>query len=160
MAATSDRLGIYIHERPSSIFHEQPIKSGEDLYEGTLAQLNSSGEIQNLTHSDGDDDSNVVPFAVLGYQSEDDPTADPHFDRGSTSPLATVYENVLLELKDNTGNLSNYTETETTVYAVDNETVDPSQADGSAGSRPKVGTVYRKKENAGTVIVHVDGLNE
>jgi len=158
MAATSDRLGVYIHERRSSYFHDFPIADGEVLPEGTLAQLNGSGDLETLTHAAGDDDSGVVPLAVLAYQEEDqDPIDDVHRDRGGTSPTGRAYEGIILELEDDGDDLSQYTVLESTAYAVDNETVAPDETDGSGGSHSAVGTVVRKKEADGTVLVHIDG---
>jgi hypothetical protein len=159
MAATEDRF-VYAHERPSSVVVEEPLASGEEIFENTLVQLNPSGELESLTHAAGDDDSAVVPLVALSYQNEDEETAGGvhKFDRGGADVQGSGYENVLLELKDNDADLSNYTELQTTVYAVDNESVSATQADGSGGSRAPVGKVYRKKPSAGTVIVHVDGF--
>jgi len=161
MAATEDRF-VYAHERPSSVVVEEPLKSSEEIFENTLVQLNSSGELQSLTHSDSDDDSAVVPLVALSYQNESEEVAGGinKFDRGGTDAQGRAYENVLIELEDDDGNLGNYTELQTTVYAVDDESVSATQSDGSGGNYAPVGTVYRKKSDAGTLIVHVDGFAE
>lgn len=159
MATSEDRLDAYYNERRASVIHEFPLADGEVLPIGTLAVKNGSGEFEALTHSAGDDDSGVVPLAVLDFYDEDLPYQElSHYDRGGTDGQARGYSGVILELENDDSDLTGYTPLETTAYAVDNETVSATEADGSSGSRAPVGTVYDVHESDGTVLVHVEGI--
>jgi len=162
MAAATEDRGVFVNELPSSITHSAGLASGETIYENTLVEVNGSGNLQSLDHSAGDDDSSgVVPLAALSFYDEDLPYQDhTDFDRGSTSPTAEAYSDVLLELDNDDNDLSGYTNLETTVYAVDDSTVTSTQSDGSAGNYAPVGTVYDQNETDDTVIVLVEGIRQ
>ena len=158
MATTEDRFAEQKERTVATLQYEFPLASGtSELPENTLAELDGSDELTQLDHSGGDDDSGVDLFAVLRAEDTYPYLDGLHYDRGGTEGTATVYGQVLLELEDNTGDVAANYDLFETVYAVDNETVDPDQADGSGGSLAPVGQVYDTFPDKGTVLVHVDG---
>lgn len=160
MAAATEDRGVFVNELKSSIFHEHPLASDEVIYENTLTQINSSGEVQSLTHSAGDDDSGVTPLVALDFYDEDKPYQDhTHYDRGSTDPRAKVFSDVIVEFDNDDADLTGYS-LFGEVYAVDDSTVSASQADGSAGSYAPVGVVYEIEDSTDTVKVLVEGIRQ
>jgi len=155
-AATEDRLDVFTRQLRHSIEHDLPVAnpSSDEFYESTLAGVNADGTAAPLTHSAGDDDSGQVVLAVLDRQDDEPFTGKFKRDRAGTDPLVNLQSGAILEFEIN-DLIGNYALGDP-VYAVDNQTVDAAQADGSAGSRAKAGVVYEVLES--TVKVYVPGL--
>lgn len=153
-AATEDRFDVFVKQLRHSVNHELPVVNSDDVfYESTLAQV-TSGELEPLDHTDGEDDSGVVALAVLSHQDDEPFTGKFQRDRAGSDPMAKAYSGALIEFEiaDSVGNYS----IGDTVYAVDNQTVNASQADGSSGSYAEAGKVYEVLDS--TVKVYVPGL--
>jgi len=155
-AATEDRFDVFVKELRHSVEHDLPVENPEsdEFYESTLVQINSNGNLIPLSHTGGEDDSGVTVLANLDRQDDEPFTGKFQRDRGGTDPLANAKSGAIIELEIN-DSISNYAIGDT-VYAVDNQTVDAAQADGSSGSRAEVGTVYEVLDS--TVKVYVPGI--
>lgn len=155
-AATEDRLDVFTKPLRHSLDHDLPVANptSDEFFESTLAAINSSGELEPLAHTAGDDDSGVVVLAILSRQDDEPFTGKFSRDRGGTDPLAKAVSGALLEfeISDSIGNYS----IGDPAYAEDNQTVDASQSDGSGGNRPLAGTVYEVR--GGTVVLYVPGI--
>lgn len=156
MAATSeDRLDAFVNQLRFSLDHELPVvdPANDVFYESTLAQI-TAGELEPLSHTAGDDDSGVVALAILSHQDDEPFTGKFSRDRGGSDPLAKAFSGAIIEFEINDA-IGNYAVGDP-AYAVDNQTVDAAQADGSAGNRAKAGVVYEVLDS--TVKVYVPGL--
>lgn len=155
-AATGDRLDVHVKELRNSVEHDLPVENPEsdEFYESTLTLVNGNGNLVPLTHSGGDDDSGAVVLANLDRQDDEPFTGKFQRDRGGDDPLANAKSGALIELEIN-DSIGNYSIGDT-AYAVDNQTVDSTQADGSSGSRAEAGTVYDVLDSS--VVVYVPGI--
>jgi len=160
MATTEDRLGAYEHERVGTSFeYTLDLAADAVIPENTLVQYDGS-VADAVTHAAGDDDSGLLILAALAHQEDDinDPLdVKSRRDRGGTDPQGQFLDGVVLALEATEADLSEYALGDT-AYAVDNETVSASQADGSAGSYAPAGTVVGFNAADNRVHVHVDGL--
>jgi hypothetical protein len=160
MATTEDRLGAYEHERVGTSFeYTLDLAADAVIPENTLVQYDGS-VADAATHAAGDDDSGLLILAALAHQEDDinDPLdVKTRRDRGGTDPQGQFLDGVVLALDATESDLSGYALGDT-AYAVDNETVSASQADGSAGSYAPAGTVVGFNSADNRVHVHVDGL--
>lgn len=154
-AATEDRLDVFTRQLRHSVVHDLPVENTEDeFYESTLAEVNADGTAAPLTHADGDDDSGQVVLAVLDRQDDEPFTGKFKRDRAGTDPLVNLQSGAIIEFEIN-DSIGNYAIGDD-AYAVDNQTVDSTQADGSSGSRALAGTVYEVLDS--TVKVYVPGI--
>ena len=163
MAASEDRLGAYTNNTTAlPLRHDLPIANPDTdtFYANTLIQYDASADTATpLSHTAGDDDSGLIVFGNFDHQSAETReafTGNVLRGRAGQNPLVTVWSGQILELNTNDA-ISNY-DIGTVAYAVDNETVDAAQADGSAGSRAAVGVVYNVRSDEGTVDVYVPGF--
>ena len=156
-AATEDRLDVFVRQLRHSVNHDLPASdTSDEFYESTLAAVNSSGELEPLTHSDGDDDSGSTVLAILERQDDEPFTGKFQYDRSGTDPLVKAYSGVILEFEID-DSISNYS-IEDPVYAVDNQTVSASEGDGAGGSYTEAGRVYEVLDQKETVKVYVTGI--
>jgi len=154
-AATEDRLGVFVRQLRHSVVHDLPVENVDDeFYESTLAEVNADGTAAPLTHSGGDDDSGQVVLAVLSRQDDEPFTGKFQRDRGGSDPLVKLQSGAIIEFEIN-DSIGNYAIGDD-AYAVDNQTVDAAQSDGSSGSRALAGTVYEVLDS--TVKVYVPGI--
>lgn len=154
-AATEDRMDVFTKQLRHSVEHDLPVAdTSDEFYESTLAKINANGEAEPLTHSDGDDNSGVVALAVLDRQDDEPFTGKFQRDRAGSAPLVNLQSGALIEFEiaDSVGNYA----IGDTAYAVDNQTVNAAQADGSSGSYAEAGTVYEVLDS--TVKVYVPGI--
>jgi len=154
-AATEDRFDVFVRQLRHSVEHDLPVENpDEDFYESTLAEVNADGTAAPLTHSDGDDDSGQVVLAVLDRQDDEPFTGKFKRDRGGDDPLVNLQSGAIIEFEiaDSIGNYAIGDD----AYAVDNQTVNAAQADGSSGSYALAGTVYEVLDS--TVKVYVPGI--
>lgn len=156
-AATEDRMDVFSKQLRNSVLHDVPVAdSTENFYESTLVQLNASDEATNVDHTGGEDDSGVQILAAMEYQDDEPFTGKFQRDRAGSDPLVKLHSGVLLEFEiaDSIGNYA----VGDTAYAVDNQTVNASQGDGSGGNYAEAGTVYEVLDQKGTVKVYVPGI--
>jgi hypothetical protein len=154
-AATEDRFDVFVRQLRHSVEHDLPVESTDDeFYESTLAEINADGTVAPLTHTAGDDDSGQVVLAILDRQDDEPFTGKFKRDRGGSDPLVNLQSGAIIEFEIN-DSIGNYAIGDD-AYAVDNQTVDAAQADGSAGSRAFAGTVYEVLDS--TVKVYVPGI--
>lgn len=158
-AATEDRVDVFTRELDQRVIQHLPLATGEILYAKTLAQINS-GELAELDHTDSDDDSGVSVRAIFKHMEEDEGPISNLRSRYPNSDLtdAQCYSGVLLEFEVDEADVSGYSHDDQ-VYAVDNQTVTITQADGSAGQYAPVGKVYSINSSRDTVVVLVEGIN-
>lgn len=146
---------MFVRQLRHSVEHDLPVENpDEDFYESTLAEVNADGTAAPLTHSNGDDDSGQVVLAVLDRQDDEPFTGKFQRDRGGSDPLVNLQSGAIVEFEiaDSIGNYSIGDD----VFAVDNQTVNATQADGGSGSYAPAGTVYEVLD--GTVKVYVPGI--
>jgi len=160
MATTEDRLGAYEHERMGTSFeYTLDLAADAVIPENTLVQYDGS-VADAVDHSAGDDDSGLTMLAALAHQEDDinDPLdVKSRRDRGGTDPQGQFLDGVVLALEIDEADFTDYS-FGGDVYAVDNETVTATQADGSSGSYAPAGTVVGFNDADSRVHVHVDGL--
>ena len=157
-AATEDRLDVFVRQLRHSVNHDLPVSdTSDEFYESTLAEVNSNGELEPLSHADGDDDSGATVLAILERQDDEPFTGKFQYDRGGTDPLVKAYSGVILEFETD-DDISNYS-IEDPVYAVDNQTVRAAESSGTSGDKAaEAGRVYEVLESKETVKVYVPGI--
>lgn len=156
--ATEDRLDVFTRQLRGSIHHDIPVAdSTDEFYESTLAQVSAAYEALPVDHTAGEDDSGLVVLAILSRQDDEPFTGKFKRDRAGTDPYVKLFSGAIIEFEIASGDVIGDFAFGDTVYAVDNQTVAAAQADGSAGSYARAGTVYEVLE--GTVKVLVDGIN-
>jgi hypothetical protein len=156
MATSEDRLGVFANILDRRVIQHIPIASGAVLPAYTLAEINN-GELEAVDHTDGDDDSAVRLRAVLKHMAEGDGAiSNTTREYPGGDELAGCFSGVLLELEVDEADTSGYA-VDAMAYAVDNETVSNTQADGSSGSFAPIGPVYEVRSDS--VVVLVSGID-
>lgn len=159
MAATEDRIDVFTNALDQRVVQHLPLADGEVLYAKTLAQINASGELEALSHSDGDDDSAVSVRAILQHMEDEGPISNLRSRYPGFPPEdAECFSGVLVGFEVTEANTDGYS-LDAMTYAVDNETVTNTQADGSSGSYAPVGRVFGIDADRNRVVVLVKGIN-
>lgn len=160
MAATEDRIDVYTNVLDRRVIQDLPLATGEVLYAKTLAQINSSGELEELDHTDSEDDSGVSVRAILQHMEEDEGPISNLKSRypGSDPVDAECYSGILMEFEITEADTTGYS-LDGLAYAVDNETVADDSADGSGGTYATVGPVYAIDADRDRVTVLVQGIS-